>query len=392
MPWAPATPATGSLVNRADRGQFLVVAPFDNTTVTITPTTLVWHGSSSSPPGVPYQVSLDRGEGYRGEAAFYATDLTGTLIESDRPVAVAYGNICTNIPGTTAFCDHIFEVAHPVRSWGTSALVANLPNRAGGSIYRVAASEDGTEVSLDGVVQATLDRGELLQLGPLTGSHELSANLPIFVTQFMTGSRAAGASPGDPAMANMIPPDQYLEDYTFSTVGGGQFVNHFLTVITPDSAIGSLLLDGGAIAAGDFSPIGTTGFSSALLPLAEGTHTTSSPEAHGITVEGINRDDSYIYPGGARLEFINQFCGDGELNQVSEECDGSDFGGLTCTAFGFSTGFLQCTGECAIDTSQCSGVGNEDEDGDGYPATEDCDDQNPDVNPGLDLRRSGSAL
>ena len=33
------------------------------------------------------------------------------------------------------------------------------------------------------------------------------------------GSRSAGASLGDPAMANMIPPEQYLEDYTFSTVG-----------------------------------------------------------------------------------------------------------------------------------------------------------------------------
>ena len=375
------TTYAGSLAHGGDRPQFLVVAPFDNTTVTIDPA-----GDIRTPTGAitadPFSIVLDRGEGFRGESVSRLFDLTGSLIDADRPVFVVNGNICTNVPSTTVACDHVYEVAHPVTSWGTSALVANLPNRSGGSIYRVVASVDGTDVTLDGVLQSTLDRGGFLELGPLPGSHRIAASAPVFVTQFMTGDGSPGATGGDPAMANMIPPDQYLDDYTFSTVGGNQFSSHFLTVIAPDTALGSVLLDGAPIPSAAFTPVPGGGFSSALLPLAEGSHTTSAPEPHGITVEGLNSFDSYVYPGGAQLEFINQFCGDGAVNQPFEECDGNDFDGATCGSFGFSSGSLACTAACRVDTGGCTGIDPGDDDGDGYPSVDDCDDTDPDVNPG----------
>lgn len=49
-------------------------------------------------------------------------------------------------------------------------------------------------------------------------------------------------------------------------------------------------------------------------------------------------------------------CGNG-IKEGSEECDGSDFGGLTCSDFGFTGGSLSCTTECKIDTSGCYYVG-----------------------------------
>ncbi|MEE8526252.1 MAG: prenyltransferase/squalene oxidase repeat-containing protein, partial [Thermoanaerobaculia bacterium] len=208
----------GSSVHSGDRSQFLVVAPFDSTTVTMTPTaTMHWLGSTT-PAGTPVEVVLDRGQGIRGEAVGSTADLTGTLIESDRPISVLNGNICANVPSTTVACDHIFETAHPVATWGTATLVTNLPDRPGGSIYRVVAAVDGTDVTLDGALQTTLDRGQFLELGPLPGRHVIEANHPVFVTQFMTGDGAPGADIGDPAMANMIPPEQFLTEYTFSTV------------------------------------------------------------------------------------------------------------------------------------------------------------------------------
>ena len=375
----------GSLAHSGDRSQFLVIAPFDGTNVTITPpqSLVIPPPGTNAQPNVPFHIALNRGQGFRGEAVFSNGDLSGTLIESDRPVAVLNGNLCANVPATTFACDHIFEVAHPVRSWGNSALVANLPGRPGGSVYRIMASEDGTQVSRDGVLQATLNRGKFLEVGPLAGNHIFTANHPIFVTQFMTGNSSPGAVLGDPAMVNVIPPEQYLKAYTFATVGGSQFANHYLTLIAPTASVGAVTLDGSLIPAGGFSAIGTTGYSATILPLAEGSHTTSSPQPHGITVEGVNNFDSYIYPGGARLEFINQFCGDGSANRDPEECDGSDFRGNSCSSFGFSAGFLQCTTDCRIDTSHCSGFTTEDKDHDGYPATEDCNDLDPEINPGM---------
>lgn len=376
------TTFAGARAHGGDRSQFLVVALSDDTTVTITPTATIRNGAVNAPAGVPFTVMLDRGQGFRGEAVLSTADLTGTAISSDKSVAMLNGNVCANVPTNVTFCDHVFEVGHPLRSWGTSALVTNLPNRPGGSVYRVVAAEDDTEVRLDGNVQTVLPARGLLQVGPLPGNHVFSADRPIFVTQFMTGDSSPGADQGDPAMANMIPPDQYLESYTFATVGAGQFSRHFLTLTVPDPAVGEVELDGAPVAPGLFSPIGASGFSSTVLQIAEGSHTTASAHPHGITVEGINNFDSYVYPGGARLELINPICGDGIVNLSFEECDAPDFQGTTCASFGFSAGFLQCTAQCAVDTSQCSGVGAEDDDDDGFPAADDCDDHDPAVNPG----------
>ena len=66
-------------------------------------------------------------------------------------------------------------------------------------------------------------------------------------------------------------------------------------------------------------PIPGTTLQYAQVPIAEGTHTTSSSSApHGITVEGYDNFDSYIYPGGALFEFINP--GDDDTPPV---CEGS---------------------------------------------------------------------
>jgi hypothetical protein len=127
-------------------GQFIVVAAFDNTTVSITPSS----NMVGRPAGVPFDVVLNRGEAYRNRAASAGPgSLTGTIISADRPVGMTNGNHCTNVPTGIAACDHIFEIAQPVASWGMSALVAALPNRPNGTIYRILASEDNTTVSQD---------------------------------------------------------------------------------------------------------------------------------------------------------------------------------------------------------------------------------------------------
>lgn len=55
--------------------------------------------------------------------------------------------------------------------------------------------------------------------------------------------------------------------------------------------------------------------------------------------------------GGA----VAPICGDGVVNQGSEECDGDFPAFRGCSTFGFDLGLLTCTAECAWDTSDCSG-------------------------------------
>ncbi len=282
---------------------FVVHAGYDNTEVTITPTTaIVGH-----PAGVPFTVNLDRGEGYfaRSSSTAVANTLTGTTVSADRPVGLTNGNGCTQVPAGTNACDHIFEVAQPVQSWGNEIGVANLPQRAGGTIYRILASEDTTAVMQDGVALVNLNAGEFHETSSITGNHSFTADKPIYVAQFMTGDSAPGANDGDPAMGNMIPFAQYQDAYTFSTVGGSQFATNYVTIIAANADLGTLLLDGVPIPAVDYTPVPATAFSAVVKSLTQGSHTTSSTNGHGITVEGFNNYDSYIYPGGALFTFIN---------------------------------------------------------------------------------------
>lgn len=47
------------------------------------------------------------------------------------------------------------------------------------------------------------------------------------------------------------------------------------------------------------------------------------------------------------------------------------------------SGALRCTGDCRVELSQCSGPDLADRDGDGFPATRDCNDNDPEIHPGM---------
>ena len=288
-------------------GEFAVVAAYDNTEVTITPTKPLMGGH---PAGTPFTITLDAMESYmnRADCSKAPGDLTGTLISSNKPIGMTNGNRCITAPPNVAACDHVFEVAQPVQTWGVGAYVTNLPLRPNGTIYRVVSAQDDTDVYLDDTFLVTLDKGEFYELSYTPDSHIFSTNNPdkrIFVAQFMTGQSAPGAIEGDPAMGNMTPAEQYLSSYTFSTIGGGQFDYHFLSVIAHGDDVGTLELDGVPIDANEFSQISNTDFYAAVVELNEGTHTTySSNQPHGITVEGYASYDSYIFPGGAMFAAI----------------------------------------------------------------------------------------
>lgn len=282
--------------------QFLVVAAYDNTTVSIIPSV---SANTGQPAGVPFNVTLNRGDGYLLQAEPGAgTGLAGTIITSDKPVGMMNGNGCTQVPIGYTACDTVFEVSAPVQTWGKKAAIVDLPNRSGGSLYRVYASADGTEIFQDGSSIGIFNKGQFAEF-VVSGSHLISGSNPINVSQFMTGQDYPGSVSGDPSMGNVIPTEQFLKSYTFSTVGGSQFQTHFLTMVVNNSDLATVTLDGSPVGAGAFSPIPGTDFSSANLPLIEGTHLTASVHPHGIYVSGFNDYDSYLYPGGALFQFIN---------------------------------------------------------------------------------------
>ncbi|MCD6522188.1 MAG: DUF2341 domain-containing protein [Candidatus Diapherotrites archaeon] len=55
---------------------------------------------------------------------------------------------------------------------------------------------------------------------------------------------------------------------------------------------------------------------------------------------------------------ITGICGNGIL-EPGEECDGSNFGGKTCSSYGYSGGSLTCTSSCTISIDGCSSGGDD---------------------------------
>lgn len=271
--------------------QFGVVASEDNTTVTITPTV----SASGRPAGVPYPIELDQGDAYQLRAS---GDLSGTRIVSDKPVAVFGGHNCANIPFGYAACDHIVEQLPPVSTWGTAFVTFPLATRTGGDTFRITASQDVTSVQINGSTVATLNSGEHYE-SILTAPSRITSDNPVLVTQYSNGSQYDNVT-SDPFQVVVPPFEQFLSGYTISTPAAG-FSSNYVSVVVPDSAVGAVTLDGVAISAGDYTAIGSTGFSGVAVPVTLGSHQLDSPVPFGLTVYGFDDYDSYGYPGGLAL-------------------------------------------------------------------------------------------
>lgn len=283
------------LTYRGGGPEFAVVGTADNTTVTITPTE-----QGARPRGVPYQIRLNRGETYQ---LVLGTDLSGSVITADKPVAVFGGNVCTNVPPEFFACDHLTEQLPPVETWGRSFLTAPLATRKKGDTFRFLAARDATRVSVNGTPVVTLNRGQVFEQ-LIEGPAQITADQPILVAQFSNGSQFDGVT-SDPFMMLIPPFEQFLASYTVTTPASG-FGANFINVVTPQGAAGRISLDGAPIPADRFTPIGASGFAGAQLPVSLGSHNLSGPLPFGVFVYGFDEFDSYGYPGGLSLDPIGR--------------------------------------------------------------------------------------
>lgn len=267
--------------------QVSVQATQDNTTVTFT-----------RPGGAQETVTLNAGQTFMITAS---AQLTGTRVQSDKPVAVFSGNNCTNVPTGITACDHIVEQMPPVDALSNRYLLAQTV-RTGtlGNVVRVVATADGTEVRANGTVVATLNTGQFWE-GRVAGGVELTANNRILVGQYLIGQTQAGANT-DPAMTIVPGQDQWLSSYVFSPpLGAASFANDFIQIIIGTADISTLLLDGVGVDSGLFQPLATTAFSFGNIDVSDknGRFTISAASPFQLLLMGFQSFDSYFTYGGA---------------------------------------------------------------------------------------------
>ena len=283
--------------------EFGVVATENGTTVTITPTVT----TGSRVAGVPYSITLNQGNTYQLMNSTQAlVDLSGTIVTSDKPIAVLGGNKCARIPPSYAACDHIFEQLTPVSTWSRTFLTVPLATRLNGDTFRILARDDNTSVLINGTPAAVLNRGRLLET-ILSSSSRIDCDKPVMVAQYSNGSQYDGVT-SDPFMMLIPPFEQYLNQYTVTTPASG-FALNFINVVVPNASVGLVTLDGSPIPAGSFTSISGSAYSGAQLPVGLGTHNLEGPQRFGTFVYGFDSYDSYGYPGG--MAFADGPCGIG---------------------------------------------------------------------------------
>ena len=274
-------------------GLMSVVSTEDNTSVYIQPT---------ADMGIdPFTIKLSLGEVYEWEASG-GVNLTGTVVESDKPISVFAGNRCTFVPTDVWACDHIIEQMMPTNTWGKTFVTYPLYGRTQDT-FRIVADLDGTEVTINkesGTETQNLSAGEFWEF--LSGEPmAITSNLPIEVAQYSNGSMFDDTDT-DPFMVLVPPYEQGFTDSVFATPLD-DFTN-YVNITAPTANIGDILLDGDPVPSDQWQAIPNSDYSGVAVPIEAGNHRISSPVPLQTIVYGFAWCDSYGYPGGLRTARI----------------------------------------------------------------------------------------
>lgn len=303
--------------------EFAIVATENDTKIDIVPAGETYVNSSN-----PQQIELDQGEVYLVQAAITlqseTTDLTGSEVKADKPIAVFAGHQRSTVPINVfsySSRDVLIEEMLPVHTWGKNAFIVPFvqPNNIvhdEKDIFRVLAAYDNTEVKIGGVPEPLINRGEFIEK-PIDGPTSISASAPVLVAEYKTtaNSTASLDAVSDPFMTLIPPKEQFMKKYRvintqaweYEPISGDNqevYTEQYIGLVVPNSAINSVELDGTPVDPMQFKPIPQTNYSYANISVSDGKHDLEADEEFGVYIYGYGYANSYGYIGGMMLEEI----------------------------------------------------------------------------------------
>jgi len=296
----------------AGSGSANIIATEDNTQVMVRPSTTISAGGSipAMTAGQEYNFTMQEADVIQLNAS--AGDISGTYIQTGKPVAVFGGNTCAFVPASVMYCDHLEHQLFPITTWGREFVAARTPIRSTvqepeNDYWRVIAAEDGTlvetEPSVDGLDGVTLGAGQVIEVG-VNHSFTISAGAPIMVGQYLTGHEATDvpweSAGGDPAMALLPPVEQFLAGYVF--LAPEKYELDYAVIAHPAGVVPDL--DGQAVSSNPqcVTEALDADWEITRCRIADLGHTVDATEPVGITVWGYGSRVSYGYTAGLNLQ------------------------------------------------------------------------------------------
>ncbi len=272
--------------------EFAVVATQDCTRVTVTPQIFMTGHAAN----VPFTLTLNQGEVYQLQDDDDNADLTGTLITSDKPVAVIGGHLCDYVPRYIQSCNYLVEQFWPLQWWGTRFATMPFATRTGGDTLRFLAWDDSTTVLVNGSLAASLSHGQFYENTYATPLY-ITSNNPIYVMQYANGQLYDNNSNSDPTMISIPPLNELASDYLLETPSSG-FTGNYENIVAPTSSTGSVSLDGAPFAASGWTAIPGSGYSGFQVGTGTGPHYLTGSAPFGVVAYGFGQADAYGYPAG----------------------------------------------------------------------------------------------
>lgn len=258
-------------------------------------------------------------------------DLTGSIIESIatptascNKIAVFSGSSSVAINGAAGCTgdsyDPLYQQCYPVNTWGKNFGVTPFANNANGYHLRVTASEDNTNVNLNGT-SIVLNAGQFYPAPasnppPFTAAMTVSADKPVSVAQYMISSRCNGAASlgsqaqGDPDMIILNPIEQSISDINIFSSNLQSIRTKYLSVYIKTSAAPSFRINN-AVPNASFIPMPSgNGYSyliEDLTPYTSQYFRLTASEGFNAITYGMGDFESYGYSAGTNVKDLYQF-------------------------------------------------------------------------------------
>ena len=240
-----------------------ILATEDNTQVVITPKGNTYGKQNNDSP---YTITLNKGQTYYLISSA-GEQLAGSHIvaKGGKKIAVYVGSPVTRLPGGVAARDGLFEQMMPIDYWGTQ-FIATRSLQKDGNIIGITATQNGTELKVDGFKQTYINEGEtyyILLQGPAdpytknlskiechidqvitADAAYIETSCPAAVISYDTGNAFRGETTelitiggkddylGDPSSVWMSPIQQKINRITFGACYTKKTEAHFLNVVT----------------------------------------------------------------------------------------------------------------------------------------------------------------
>ena len=352
----------GGYSQHSERGGFVVVAAQDGTVVRYTPRVQTWAGQ---PQNVEQSVTLNKYQAvsvrsrYRSIEKEDSTDMTGTIIRSNKPIGVlpfSYTNTPTgpiprndppqqtNPPPPPApqkpfpeygwYGKPVMEMQYSDSAAGT--LFYTLPfMRQDSSMFRIVATRNGTTVDTNGVpLSGTLNKGDKRDFVFKTPM-KVQASLPVVALQFGLSGGAAkndtiysdGFIPdpdtvdfpyGAPMMMQVIPVNRYSRAVQWITPNliqrptlptrppGNHAWEHYAVITAPINTSDTVMLDESKKVL--FSHVHSDGnYVSTVYRMTPRQHVVEAEEPISVMAYGFEWDDAYGFNAGEALRSRAKF-------------------------------------------------------------------------------------